>query len=584
MCQFLVGSTLRTFFGARLNSDEYVSLAMSGWIVLLSLASLFWFLIGTVLGGQFSARAVLIFMIFLSFTISFFRIRKEVTANSKAVILFLFLLFGILIILRLAFVSKTMLPLYFDSARHYLFIKNLLGGLEPLNAAAPFQLPTAYYYHLGFHFLAGFLTISLNAEITDTMLILGQMILAGLPLSIFFIIKHETKSNGAGFFTVLISALGWYMPAYVVNWGKYPALTSLASIQFVLSLAYLLFHGGNTLSSQKRWGALGILVLSIVISGFMHTRSIFIFGIAFLAWTAATWRQNLPRVAQALVFWMTIVAILLAVLFIQRQEVFGLLFDPYGSKGILITSSVLLLALAAEKSYPRLAFSCVLVILLLLLSIFFVLPKILPTYTNLTMLDRPFVEMILFLPLSMLGGLGVAGLEQTLRQAKARLGSADFSWGKYVSILPISLILINAFSQYDLYPADCCSIVSPDDLTAIAWINKKMPANARILIASTEMKVLATDSFQGFMSTDAGAWILPLTGRTTVPFLYDSDFGQRDVLSILCKRRIRYIYVGGLDPTFDDAIIRMHPDWYKVLLSMPKVQIYRIIGCKQILG
>jgi hypothetical protein len=579
VCHFLVGFLLRMIFGSSLNSDEYVSLGMSGWVLLLSMASLLWFSTGVILGGPLSAAVMLVLLIFLAFTIFFFTTRREMISDSKAGVLLLFFLFGISIFLRLTFISKTVLPLYFDSAQHYLLTKNIMEYLEPSNAAG-FQLP-ASYYHLGFHFLTGFVSSLLHADINDVILVLGQMIMASIPLSLFFIVKHETGSNYAAIFAVLLSGVGWYMPAYAANWGKYPALASLAAIQFVLSLAYLSFQSENVLPPRKRWGSHVLLVLGVLVSGFIHTRAIVIFGIAILAWLIAAWCQKLPRLTQSILFWLTVLGVVLATIFIQRQDIFGLLFDPYGLKGILVTSSILILTLPAEKAYPRLTFSCVLMILFLLLSLLISVPDFLPAYTNLTLLDRPLVEMILYLPLSLLGGLGLAGLEQALGQANTKLGNTQSAWRKYAGFLPVLLVLVNAVNQYNFYPSDCCNIVSPDDMKAIHWMNKHVPANAHILVSSTEMKVLATDSFQGYMSTDAGAWIFPLTGRKTIPFSYDSDFSRQDVLNALCKKKINYIYIGGLDPTFDNSKIRAHPDWYKILLSMPKVKVYRVIACNR---
>jgi hypothetical protein len=91
--------------------------------------------------------------------------------------------------------------------------------------------------------------------------------------------------------------------------------------------------------------------------------------------------------------------------------------------------------------------------------------------------------------------------------------------------------------------------------------------------------VLATDSFQGSAGADAGTWINPLTGRATFPLPYFSDFSQQTTLDTLCNIPINYIYVGETGLTFDDAKIAPYPDWYKNLLSMPKVKVYEVIGC-----
>jgi hypothetical protein len=126
--------------------------------------------------------------------------------------------------------------------------------------------------------------------------------------------------------------------------------------------------------------------------------------------------------------------------------------------------------------------------------------------------------MILFLPLSLLGGLGLAGLEQKLQNADTRPASIVFVWRKYISLFFVAVLFVNAFFKYEVYPSGCCSLVGKDDLVAMDWMDKNLPADARILTSSTEMMVMATDSFQGSVGGDAGIWINPRpTGQ---PFSY----------------------------------------------------------------
>jgi hypothetical protein len=426
--QFLVYSVMKMIFGDRLTEEEYFSLGMAGWLVPVSLLSLLWYQLGTVHLPEFSALIFISFITLLA-VLLFFRINKQTTQSSKGTLLGLLLLFCISIPLRLAFISKLFMPLYFDSARHFVIIKSLLGNIAPSSGTTLFQQLGTNYYHVGFHFLAAFLSSILDVEITKSMLVLGQMILAVIPLSVFLLIKHETKSNSAGIFAVLLAGLGWSMPAYALNWGKYPAVTSLIVIQFVLGVAYLAIQSREALSPLKNWALYGMLGLGILISGFFHTRSLVVMGIAILASVTAGWWQNLPRLTRSLVFCVPILGILLGIIFIQTQEILNPLFEPYGPKGFLVTFIVLFLAVFAQRTYPQLAFSNIVAIFLLLCSLFIPTLKIIPRFANLTLLDRTFVEMILYLPLSFLGGLGLAGLEQTLagNQDRITLSKVDTS-------------------------------------------------------------------------------------------------------------------------------------------------------------
>jgi len=411
------------------------------------------------------------------------------------------------------------------------------------------------------------------------MLILGQTILAVIPLSVFFLIRHETQSSRAGIFAVLLAAFGWYMPAHAVDWGKYPALTSLALTTFAVSLAYLSIQHRKTLSSGKYLSLNVILLSAIAISGLTHSRSLIILGIVVLAWIIATLWQKLPKLSQMIFFSAVILGIITEIIFIRAKDVFGPLFDPYINKGLLITGIVLFLSIFAQWVYPKLAFSTILAIFLLFGSLFIPVQGI-PGYIDLTLLDRPFVETIFYLPLSLLGGLGLAGLAQHLQTKQAKPGNANIWLSKYIGVFFIGAVLINALFKYEVYPSGCCSIVGRDDLVALDWMDKNLPVDARILTASTELRVLATDSFQGSVGGDAGIWINPLTGRSTIPMPYFSDFSQQTTFDSLCKMGVTHIYVGETGLTFDDTKIAPHPDWYKNLLSMPKVKVYQLIGCK----
>ena len=162
----------------------------------------------------------------------------------------------------------------------------------------------------------------------------------------------------------------------------------------------------------------------------------------------------------------------------------------------------------------------------------------------------------------------------------ARLTNHLATWGKTIAVFFIAIILINALFKYEVYPSGCCSIVGRDDLVALDWMDKNLPAGAHILTSSTELRVLATDEFQGSVGGDAGIWINPLTGRATTPLPFFTDFGQPATWDSLCKMGITHIYLGEIGSTFDDTKISPYPNWYKALLSMPKVKVYQVVGCQ----
>jgi hypothetical protein len=575
LSQMFIGSALKWIFQEKLPSEEYFSLGTAGWILPLCLVSGLWLAWGNIQGSAVGILPLLFLLAILAIVL-FLRARKEPTQGSNAVLWSLIVMFGVFLFLRLAFVSKVIIPLYFDSAQHYFIIKNLIRSVAS-EASSFLGWPTGAYYHVGFHLLTAFTASVLRADSMDTILILGQMIVAAIPLSIFPVVRQETQSNRGALFSVLLAAFGWYMPAYAVNWGKYPALTSLPLLTFVISLAYLSLRYKDVLSRRRYLWLIAILLLGILITGMSHSRSLVVLGIISLAGVTVRGWETRSKWLRFTSFFILIAGLVLVIVFIRTRDVFGLLFDPYWEKGLFVTVVVLFLTVFAQWHYPKLTFASLLVTLLLLGSL--LVPVSVPGYGNLTLLDRPFVEMILYLPLSLLGGAGLAGLEKSLQQLAARWPAKRFWFAPYLSIVFIGILLVNAFANYSLYPAGCCSIVGRDDLVAIDWMDKNLPPRARILISSTELHVLDSNAPQGSAGSDAGAWITPLTDRITIPLPYQADFSQPGIFATLCQVRADYIYVGEAGATFNNGLLSAHPDRYKILLSLPKTKLYQVIGC-----
>ncbi len=572
LSQFLMYSALKNIFGDRFTAEEYYSLSLAGWMLPALLISLFWYSLGTILSPQISAPIGIIFA-FIAGLILSARAPKTTSNILKLMALSLLLLTVLFIVLRLAFVAKAIFPLYFDSAQHYLYIKNLLANLN--GSDTPWSL--ANYYHLGFHFLAAFITFITRTQINDTMLILGQVILAVMPLSAFFIVRHWTGSNTAGIFAIILAAFGWYMPAHAMDWGKYPALTSLGLIPFVLSIAYLSVQNRMILPIRKYWGLNAILLAGIITTVFLHSRELIVFGIATAAWIMTAFWQRMQKPLRLVVLGISILVLIGEIAIIQNKGILGPLFDPYAPTGLLITSIVLFLSVFAFWTHPRLVFFSTVAVFLLLISLFIPLGNLIPGYANTTVLDRPFVEMILYMPLTLLGGFGLESLGQMLQDKKIVWGKVQLSMSKTIAIFFILLIVVNASFKYDLYPSDCCDIVSHDDLTAIDWMDKNLPQDARVLISSTELNVLPTDAYQGSAGGDAGTWINPLIGRTTIFMPFTTDFNQGQTLDAICQSQVGHVYVGKTGWAFNDS--GMNPDFYKIVFSMPKAKVYEVIGC-----
>ena len=479
--------------------------------------------------------------------------------------IFLTLFFSVTFLLRLAYVSQALLPPYFDSAAHYMVIRNIMAN----DLSAVFESLRTDYYHMGFHFITAFFASVFQAEISTVMLVLGQIILTVLPLPFFFIVRYITNSSWVGIFAAVLSAFSWYMPAHAVDWGKYPALLSLYLIMLVLALAYFLAHSKDKLQKGKHIFLLVLLGFSIFFAAFVHSRSVIVFGVIAIAWVISTWWKRRPQLQMNWIFLGLFITLIFEIVFVQRQDILSLLFDPYLKQGILVSILVILLSIFAYKTYPQLTFINLISVCLLLMGLFIPVRGVFPTREYLTLMDRPYVEMILFMPLSMIGGLGLAGLEKWIKN----------SIQKYIVFASMGLILIHAFVNYEFYPSECCAIVGNDDVVAMTWMADQLPVDARIGIASTALKVVVDDIPEGDVGADAGIWITPLIDRMTIMLPSDFDFDQQAALNMICQKNISHIFVGELGQPFDLERLHFRPAWYRPLLSMPGPRVYEVTGC-----
>jgi len=359
------------------------------------------------------------------------------------------------------------------------------------------------------------------------------------------------------------------MPAHAVDWGKYPALTSLWMLTLVFGLAYMIVQSKSELRQKKRIGLFVLLGLSILVTALVHSRSLIVIGIVFAAWMVSVWWSTLSRVSQRLILLPLLVAIIVEIIIIQQNEILSLLLDPYIAKGMLTTILVLVLSVFAYKLYPRFTFAILLAMCFLLAAIFVPVNGLFPSRPYLTLLDRPYVEMILFMPLSLLGGLGLAGLEKMIKSP----------YQNYVALIVVGLTLIYTLTRYEFYPSNCCVIVGNNDLAAMTWMDEQLPISARIGVVSRELKVVVDDVAEGDVGTDAGIWVMPLIGRVSILLPNNLDFDQQTALDVICQKNVQYLFVGELGQTFDIARLTLHPEWYRPLLLLQKTRVYEVIGC-----
>lgn len=558
---------LRRMLQEHLDTTETFLLALAGWPL--------WWTVSAFLGFFIARRlelgpgwAVFLLSIFGLLLISGWKKIPAPFGRFSWLPFALALAFLVSLFTRLAFLADVLLPSYFDGALHYQISQHLLAhfGQWPWETASPL---VNGYYHVGFHLLTASAAFVTNLEVGQVILILGQVTLAVMPFPVFLATRRETGSTLAAFFALILAGWGWNMPAHALNWGKYPALAGLLALQFVLTVAFTITRNP---SRGVKISLLALFAAGAIVSGLMHTRSLVVIFIFVFGYFASMFWESLPASSATMrrVKWATL-ALLLAglgglVFYIESRSILNLAFDPYLRAGLWMTLLAAALSPFALRRFARLAMTCLLVLFLLLVSL--LLP--LPGEPFQTPLDRPFVQMILYLPLALLGGLGLAGLRaEPFRAWQVAL----------VTVAVFSAVFVSIGREYPFSASACCILFKTDDAVAFDWMEENLPDDAHLLIAGNTLNVFDIQNPAGLRGADGGVWIAPLTGRRVSMEHLGLDFSAEETLDSLCQRDITDIYIGGAPERFNAAGLQARPEWYAQQLTLPGAQVFKILGC-----
>lgn len=558
-----VGRILKIVFTDSLSGADYLSLSLAGWVLPAAL----WAGIYASVVFQFGTMAgrIVAILIIVGSLFVVFKDAKRVSAPALA----LSLLFLVFLLLRFAFLKKAVMPPYFDSAEHYRIVQFLsetwFAGVAP-------SAPSAEtYYHTGYHWLAAALSHFFQIRISELMLVFGQALLAVLPLPLFFIVKRASGSNAAGLFSVLLAGTGWHMPSHAVNWGKYPALLSLIGVHFVLAL------GCAPVRRQCKRQQILFYALTgagVLLSAFIHTRSLLVYAGTLAAVVMAMFWRRFPPTVQRICFGFLVIALAIEIGWARASPALAPLLTAYvreDARMLLLAAALLPFAAAYYASHT---FFIAASLVFIMLALF--VPVRLPGLGILTLLDRPFVQALAYLPLSIAGGLGFAGASQWIKRLVPRANLP----ARLTILSLFGLVLVNAGFNQKFYPSECCQFVSRDDLAALTWINASLPAKANILIASESLYVTSFEQDTARAGADGGIWISPLTTRQTVLAWRALDFTQPETHAELCSRSVDYVYAGGMPHSFDRRQFAVRAEWYQPVFSLPAAGVYRVKRCR----
>ena len=430
--------------------------------------------------------------------------------------------------LRLAMVRDLAAPAWVDPVHHATLTRMILeeGGF-PSSYSASIE-GDAGGYHLGFHSLAAVLHWLSGLELSDDLLLLGQVINAGCILGMYLFTTALTHSRRTGLFAALIAGVFSPMPAYYTSWGRYTQLAGLVILPAALKLVQVSLDDRSP-AWKERLGLWGLAALACGGLFLTHYRVA-----AFLALLLAAYLlgqilhgldkqplwQSLPPVlgrlgavaGLALVitlpWWPSLYSSMIEPRLALAPPMpaslavdWGLLTPVYGRATLILAVVGLFWSILRARWFgPVLA----LWIGLLYLSANQGMLR-LPVDTG---INKTSVEIMLFMPVAALGGFFIADLVDLLNGFIPPQLRKIFLVA--LATVTIGLALLGAKKLLPiLNPATL--LFRQADRSAIAWIDENLGENERFLINPFLW------GYGLYAGQDGGFWINPLTGRGTLP-------------------------------------------------------------------
>lgn len=470
--------------------------------------------------------------------------------------------------IRLAFLKQLEFPLYYDSAEHYQTIASLQNPTVPQRGSCGFEtLDPSCYYHLGFHSLVVVMSqqVGDGFSIAQLMLGLGHVFLLLFILSLYLLVRRPGNNRlNSGMITVIFAGLGWTMPAFAVNWGKYPAIASLAVSPLVV------YWIVASLTPKVNFDGKRIISFCILSLGMalLHSRSIIYLFCALCAFAVIYYFRNKITQADSLFFLYDEILIIWIISILNPDFQEAILRYFQGTDLILTLLAVFLGAYALQTRHKHMVLAIFAFIIFIAIFSSMPTPNFLGNHTGGYFLDRPFVQISLFAPLAILAGIGGADIinDFLLRIPAER----KRQWIAQLTLITLAITAVCIRPPASYRPDPCCIYMRVDDQFVIGWLANNVPKQALVLIAAD------TSSPNVKTPTDAGVWITPLTGIKTEKLDLEYTFSTPEDFENLCRADVAYIFASAVNTSFSIAEIEKRKEFYIPTIILPDTRLYQV--------
>jgi hypothetical protein len=500
----------------------------------------------------------------------------EVQPTKKPILwasLTLLLIFFFTLIIRLIMVRDLATPAWVDSVHHALITRLILSAGSYPSSYLPYWdfVPTAY--HPGFHGIAAAFTWLSTLTLDRSLLILGQVLNALMVFPVYLLAKSLTKQVSIGLIAAVMIGFLTPMPAYYTSWGRYTELAGLLILPAAFVLVKLFIESPH--SGAKYW----LILLSGITTGglfMVHYRVVLFLGcLIFLCMVVyslgnktAPFNRPVRELSSVLILalagillvspWMfqTVKNTILPLISTSGSGSIPLFQDfswayltaAMGKQTLVLAGLGLIWGMVRRERFAYLLLSWVMLL-------FFIANLVALSLPGGNLVNNTSVEIMLFIPISILGGYVIDQIISSWRSLPSKL----------VTIPVTGIIFVILSLAAYLGSRQLVSIINPvtvlsrqADLPAMDWINLKIPTNETIVINSFNW------GYGLYAGNDGGYWISPLTGRLTIPppVLYgmDNEMSKINGLvqqvvetssdpkkfhDLLIAHQLRYIYIGA---------------------------------------
>jgi hypothetical protein len=496
---------------------------------------------------------------------------------------------------RLVMVRDLSAPAWVDSVHHAL-LGNLIvqnGGI--LETYFPYvSVPTANY-HVGFHILLAIFQWLSRLDISNALLLLGQVLNAFMVFSTYLFTTTLVKNRYAGLIAAFVTGLVTPMPAYYTSWGRYTQLAGLVILPAAIAILYPYLksaaaHSNNFQANLKNRNNLFLIFLgSVLLVGLFVTHYrvfafqiillIIISGFAFYSWQRQKFLKPgllgylslaLPTALLSLLLispWLpeTIRTLFLPSLAWSQSASprafsdfsWNLLTSARGIFSLVIAAAGFIWAVLRKEIFAWILF-------IWLICLFFLANLNVWKLPGANFVNNTSVVISLFLPISVLCGYLLSWLL-----------TGWYHWlpSSLRKFYTIAIIILSILLGW-ITAKPLLTIVNPStllfreiDRPALNWIKENIPEDETVFINPFAW------GYGLYAGYDGGFWISPLSERPTLPppVLYGLDSNSMRDINIMCNQviqtngdpkvlhdlmvqnQLKYVYIGGkgglLSPT-----------------------------------